>query len=34
MLMAGEGSTIPSTIIDLTDTSAPEVIRQGVGAFD
>ena len=34
MLMAGEGSTIPSTIIDLTDTSAPEVIRQGLGAFD
>lgn len=34
MLMAGEGSTIPSTIIDLTDPSAPEVIRQGLGEFD
>lgn len=34
MLMAGEGSTIPSTIVDLTDPSAPEVIRQGLGEFD
>ncbi|MGN0209901.1 MAG: L-threonylcarbamoyladenylate synthase [Muribaculaceae bacterium] len=34
MLMAGEGSTIPSTIVDLTDVSEPEVIRQGLGEFD
>ena len=34
MLMAGEGSAIPSTIVDLTDPSAPEVIRQGLGEFD
>ncbi len=34
MLMAGEGSTIPSTIVDLTDVSEPEVIRQGLGEFN
>ena len=34
MLMAGEGSAIPSTIVDLTDASAPEVIRQGLGEFE
>ena len=34
MLMAGDGSTIPSTIVDLTDASAPEIIRQGLGEFD
>lgn len=34
MLMAGDGSAIPSTIVDLTDPSAPEVIRQGLGEFD
>ena len=34
MLIAGEGSTIPSTIVDLTDVSEPEVIRQGLGEFD
>lgn len=33
MLMAGEGSTIPSTIVDLTDPSSPEIIRQGLGNF-
>ena len=33
MLMAGEGSTIPSTIVDLTEPSAPEIIRQGLGNF-
>ena len=34
MLMAGDGSTIPSTIVDLTDASAPEIIRQVLGEFD
>lgn len=34
MLIAGEGNAIPSTIVDLTDPSAPEVIRQGLGNFD
>lgn len=34
MLMAGEGSAIPSTIVDLTDAAAPEVIRQGLGEFE
>ena len=34
MLMAGDGSAIPSTIVDLTDPSAPEVIRQGLGEFE
>ena len=34
MLMAGEGSVIPSTIVDLTDAAAPEVIRQGLGEFE
>lgn len=34
MLIAGEGNAIPSTIVDLTDASAPEIIRQGLGEFD
>jgi tRNA threonylcarbamoyl adenosine modification protein (Sua5/YciO/YrdC/YwlC family) len=30
----GECGTIPSTVIDLTDSSNPEIIRQGLGDFD
>lgn len=30
----GEGRTVPSTIVDLTDSNAPAVIRQGAGEFD
>lgn len=30
----GEGSTVPSTIVDLSDSNAPAVIRQGAGEFD
>lgn len=30
----GAGSTVPSTIVDLTDSNAPAVIRQGAGEFD
>lgn len=29
----GEGFTIPSTIVDLTDSSNPEIIRQGAGTI-
>lgn len=29
MIDGGEGRSIPSTIIDLTDSSSPEIIRQG-----
>lgn len=30
----GEGGIRPSTIVDLTDSDAPAVIRQGAGEFD
>lgn len=30
----GEGGTEPSTIIDLTDSDMPEIIRQGKGNFE
>ena len=31
---AGEGRTVPSTVVDLTDPSSPSVIRRGLGTFD
>ncbi len=31
---SGNGSTIPSTIIDCTKNGNPELIRQGAGVFD
>ncbi len=30
----GEGGTVPSTVVNLTDSSNPEIIRQGLGEFD
>lgn len=30
----GTGGTEPSTIVDLTDSSAPELVRSGVGNFE
>ena len=30
---AGEGDVVPSTVIDITDSSSPEVIREGKGEF-
>lgn len=29
----GDGGTVPSTVVDLTDPSDPQVIRQGLGEF-
>lgn len=29
----GDGGTVPSTVVDLTDPSDPQVIRQGLGDF-
>lgn len=34
MIDGGLGSDTPSTIIDITDSSAPEIVRQGAGIFD
>lgn len=34
MIDGGQGFDTPSTIIDLTDSSAPEIIRQGRGITD
>lgn len=34
LIDAGEGGTIPSTVVDLTDSSNPEVVRSGCGIFD
>ncbi|MDE5686288.1 MAG: threonylcarbamoyl-AMP synthase [Paramuribaculum sp.] len=33
LIDGGEGNTIPSTIVDLTDSSNPEIIRQGAGTI-
>ncbi len=30
----GDGLTEPSTIVDLTDSAFPEIIRQGIGKFE
>ncbi|MDE6191147.1 MAG: threonylcarbamoyl-AMP synthase [Muribaculum sp.] len=30
----GEGNEIPSTIVDITDSSAPVIVRQGAGYID
>lgn len=30
----GEGGTIPSTVVDLTDPTDPVIVRQGKGAFE
>lgn len=34
MADGGPGECIPSTIVDLTDSSSPEIIRQGRGEFE
>ena len=34
MIDGGRGESTPSTIVDLTDSSAPEIIRQGLGIFN
>ncbi|MBD5232640.1 MAG: threonylcarbamoyl-AMP synthase [Bacteroidales bacterium] len=30
----GEGSATPSTVVDVTDSSAPEIVREGAGIFE
>lgn len=30
---AGDGDVVPSTVIDITDSSSPEIIREGKGEF-
>lgn len=34
MIDGGEGGIIPSTVVDITDSSSPEIIREGLGAFN
>lgn len=31
LIDGGDGNTIPSTIVDLTDSTSPEIVRQGLG---
>lgn len=31
---AGDGGIVPSTVVDITDSSSPEVLREGKGEFD
>ena len=31
LIDGGEGPAIPSTVVDLTDSRAPEIIREGLG---
>lgn len=30
----GEGSATPSTVVDVTNSSAPEIVREGAGIFE
>ncbi len=30
----GEGAGAPSTVVDITDSSSPEIVRQGLGEFN
>ncbi len=30
----GDGLTVPSTVVDLTDSNSPEIVRQGLGDFE
>ena len=34
MINGGDGGTVPSTIVDLTDSSAPDIIREGAGELE
>jgi tRNA threonylcarbamoyl adenosine modification protein (Sua5/YciO/YrdC/YwlC family) len=34
MIDGGEGTTFVSTVVDLSDSSSPELVRQGLGEFD
>jgi tRNA threonylcarbamoyl adenosine modification protein (Sua5/YciO/YrdC/YwlC family) len=34
MIDGGEGSIYPSTIVDLTDSDSPQIIRHGIGDFN
>lgn len=34
LINGGDGGIVPSTVVDLTDSSAPEIIREGVGEFE
>ncbi len=34
MIDGGTGGTVPSTIVDLTDSSSPEILREGAGDFE
>lgn len=31
---AGDGGIVPSTVVDITDSTSPEVLRDGKGEFD
>lgn len=34
LIDAGEGNDVPSTVVDLTDSSSPEIMREGAGEFN
>lgn len=34
MINGGEGGIEPSTIVDITDTDNPQILRQGIGIFE
>lgn len=34
LIDGGHGGTVGSTIVDLTDSSAPEIVREGLAAFE
>lgn len=33
MIDGGHGQTVPSTIVDITDSTSPEIIRDGAAPF-
>lgn len=34
LINGGDGGIVPSTVVDITDSSAPEIVREGAGEFE
>ena len=34
LIDGGDGLLQPSTVVDITDSSSPEILRQGIGALE
>lgn len=34
MIDGGDGGIVPSTVVDITDSTSPDIVRQGLGEFN